>query len=337
MTDSQDKIVQHLSVAHATELALVSTLRAHIAITPRGSYRSALEQHLEETKVHAERVRARMRELGVGSNPLQAGLSLVQTTVGQALSLSKGPIDMLRGTSAEEKLLRNARDECATEGLEIGVYTEVEHIARAGDDEQTAELAASIRADEEAMLERLQEEIPGLAEAVVRAEVGGVPAYDPTTTGAADAARAAGRAGKDAARKAGRASAQQARRVPGVSQAEGEARGAVASEEDLPISDYDSRNASEIVDRLSSLSQVELGKVDAYERRHENRTTVLQRIDSLRGDEPWPGYDDMSVDEVTSALSDAHSDKRDEVREYERRHKNRSGVLQAAEREPAST
>lgn len=340
MTDPAEKTIQHLNVANATELALVQTLTAHIAITPRGSYRSVLEQHLEETKGHAELVQARLDELGATRNPVQAGVGLVQSAIGQALAFSKAPIDMLRGTSAEEKLLRNARDECATEGLEIGIYTEVEHVARAVGDEITADLAASILTDEEQMLDRLRGEIPGLAQAVARAELGGEPAYDPTTTGAADAARAAGKAGRSAASRAGgraKAAARQARKVPGVTLAEGEAKGVVASEEDLPIQSYDSKNAADITSELDGLSQIDLGKVDAYERRHQNRTTVLGKIDSLRGDEPWPGYDELTVDEITSALAAGgeHAADAEKVREYERRHKDRTGVIEATERDRA--
>ena len=339
MTDPATKTIQHLSVAHATELALVQTLRAHIGLTPRGSYRDALERHLEETQDHGDRVRSRMRALGASRSPLTIGLGLIETATGQVLSLAKGPIDVLRGTSAEEKLLRNARDECATEAFEIAIYTEVESVARALGDEETAGMAADIRADEERMLAQLREQIPGLAAAVVRAEVEGVPVYDPTTTGAADATRAAGRTAKAAAggtAKRARRSARQARRVPGVAQAEGEVKGAVASEAGLPIPGYGSLNASDVVGRLPQLSQVELGKVDAYERRHDNRSTVLSRIDTLRGDKPWPGYDEMSVEEISVRLSDQDADKRGEVRDYERRHKDRAGVIEVAEREPAT-
>ena len=42
-------LLQHLEEAHATEQALVTNLRAHIAMTPRGSYRASLERHLTET------------------------------------------------------------------------------------------------------------------------------------------------------------------------------------------------------------------------------------------------------------------------------------------------
>ena len=37
MSKSEDKLIQYLNEAHATELALVSTLRAHISMTPTGS------------------------------------------------------------------------------------------------------------------------------------------------------------------------------------------------------------------------------------------------------------------------------------------------------------
>ena len=134
--------------------------------------------------------------------------------------------------------MKNAKDACATEALEIATYTAIERLARSVGDDETAELAASIRADEEKMLERVMREIPKLTDAVVRADVKGKPSYDVTTTGAADTAREFGQATKEAARKttaATKRSARQARKVPGVARAEGQIKGAVASEGDLAI------------------------------------------------------------------------------------------------------
>lgn len=76
--------------------------------------------------------------------------------------------------------------------------------------------------------------------------------------------------------------ADRARRVPGAATAEGEAKGAVSVEEDLPIKGYDDLRAEEIVVRLDGLSATDLGKIDAYERRTKNRKTVLDKIQSLR-------------------------------------------------------
>lgn len=93
---------------------------------------------------------------------------------------------------------------------------------------------------------------------------------------------AAARALRDRMEELTGAAARQARRAPGEQRAEGAARGAVAREEDVPIANYDSLSAAEISKRLKRLSKVDLGKVEAYERRHKNRKTVLQRIESAR-------------------------------------------------------
>ena len=57
----------------------------------------------------------------------------------------------------------NARDECATEALEIATYDYLEAAAKAADDAPTARLAAEHRADEERMLRDLRKLIPKLA------------------------------------------------------------------------------------------------------------------------------------------------------------------------------
>jgi ferritin-like metal-binding protein YciE len=297
MNTSQKKVVQYLGEAEATEQALVRVLQSQIAMTPRGAYRTALERHLGETREHAARVGERLRELGRNGNPLTAMTGAVESVIGQALALGKTPLDLLRGSGGEEKVLKNANDACATEALEIATYTAIERLAGAVGDEETAKLAASIRADEEKMLERVLREIPKLTDAVVRAEVKGDPSYDVTATGAADAVRR------------------------------------VASGGDVPIARYDKLTADEIIGRLPELSQSELARIDAYERANENRTTVLSRIGTLRGDEPWAGYDELTAAAVVAALGDADEDRAQQVRAYERSHKNRASVLKAAERE----
>src|SRR4051812_15266135 len=333
----QQKIIQYLGEAHATEMALTRELQAQIAMTPRGSYRSALESHLNETRDHAERVQTRLQELGDGGgNPLTAGLGFVGGVLGQALALGKTPLDLLRGSGGEEKVLKNAKDASATEALEIATYTSIERLANDVRDEETARLAASIRADEERMLETILKEIPKLTDAVVRAELEGDGSYDITTTGAADATRAAGRATKSAASRGGaraKRAARQVRKVPGAARAEGTVKGAVASAEDLPIARYDDLSAAEITARLPELSQIDLSKVEAYERRGENRTTVISRIGTLRANEPWPGYDELSVAEIRAALADADESRAQATRSYERAHKNRAGVIEIAQRE----
>ena len=196
---AEQLIVQYLTEAHATEEALVTTLRAHIAMTPAGGYRDLLERHLGETRQHARSIERRLEELDASRGIVAAGLSLAQTVVGQALALSKGPVDMLRGKSGEEKLLKNAKDECATEALEIATYDALHTLAVAVGDETTAKLAERHRGQEERMLEQLRKHVVALTHATVLAQAKGQPTYDASTTGAADAAKRFTREAKEKA------------------------------------------------------------------------------------------------------------------------------------------
>ena len=332
----QQKIVQYLNEAHGAELALVRQLQAQIAMTPKGQYRDGLETHLQETRRHAERLEVRLAELGQGNNPLQVGLGALESLVGQALALTKTPLDLVRGTGGEEKVLKNAKDSCAAEALEIGTYTALARLARVAGDAKTQRLAQSLLRDEQRMLDRLLKEIPHLTDAVARAEFDGNGSYDVTETGAADTLReVGGKAKRTTRRGTGQAkrTARQARKVPGVARAEGTVKGAVAGESDLPISNYGSLSANEVQGKLSELSQVDLAKVNAFERKNQDRSTITGRIDSLQASEPWPGYDELGVEEIRAALSKGDDSRIEPVRDYERKHKNRAGVLQATERE----
>src|SRR5829696_4404745 len=326
MSNGKQKVLQYLDEAYATERALVSVLSSQIAMTPRGSYRSALETHLRETRDHANRVSRRRKALGGGSGPLSSLIGAAETVAGQILAFGKTPLDLLRGTSGEEKILKNAKDASATEALEISTYTSLERLAR-------------VLGDTEKMLERIRKELPKLTDAVVRADVKGEHSFDITKTGAADTARSTGRKAAKSARKTtttAKTRSRQARKVPGVARAEGQVKGAAASEGDLAIARYDSLNADEITSKLASLSQIDLAKIQAYESKNENRTTILERISSLQGDEPWAGYDELSVNEVRAVLGEGDEERAKQVRAYERAHKNRAGVLEAAERETSN-
>lgn len=356
MPTAEQKLTQYLQEAHASETGLTRQLQSQIAVTPKGRYRDGLERHLEETRDHADRVQRRIGELGEAGNPLLAGLGAVESLSAQWLALIKTPIDLLRGTGGEEKILKNAKDSAALETLEIATYTAIERFAKVVGDTETARLAASIRKDEEKMLALVMAEIPALTEAVVRAEVGGDPSYELSETGAADAAKATAkkatattRRAKPAAAPRKRAGTTRARSGSAASTGSGRSRttrattggaesaaakptAAPTATPDLPIPGYDTLTADEVVSRLRGLTQSELAVIERHERGAQARQTVLERTASLRENEPFAGYDEQNVEAIRSALSDADEARLRAVREYERRHKERAGVLDATER-----
>ncbi|HEV7585838.1 MAG TPA: DUF892 family protein [Solirubrobacteraceae bacterium] len=340
MSRAEDKVLQYLNEAHAAELALTRVLQSQILMTPKGRYRRLLESHLRETRQHAYLLERRMKELGQGREPLQMLVGFAESVAGQLLALGKTPLDLIRGTGGEEKVLKNAKDTAATEALEIATYTAIERLARDVEDGETARLATSIRAEEQKMLDGVLSEIPRLTDAVVAAEFDGAGPYALAETGAADAVRDARGAVEDSADTVelqARRAARRTRRVPGVARAEGEVKGMAASAADLPIPDYDKLTAAQILERLPQLSQVDLAKVASYERRHQKRSTVLSRITALKAQEPWPSYDELTASEIRSALEDADAQLARHVYEYERAHKNRSSVLEVAARERERT
>jgi hypothetical protein len=72
-----------------------------------------------------------------------------------------------------------------------------------------------------------------------------------------------------------------------------------------PIADDDSLTASQIVSRLTDLSQDELGRLLAYERANRDRSTVSSRARSLQESEPFTGYDGLTGRDVAVRLRDS--------------------------------
>ncbi len=114
--------------------------------------------------------------------------------------------------------------------------------------------------------------------------------------------------------------------------AQGDARTDPAAEARLPFVGYDGLDAKQVVTGLSDHSQLELEAVEAYERSHQNRQAVLDKLRYMRQGEPLPGYDALSVEEIVTALEEADLVTIDKVRGYERKFANRPVVLEAVGR-----
>jgi hypothetical protein len=115
----------------------------------------------------------------------------------------------------------------------------------------------------------------------------------------------------------------------------GDAPGEQASSPDpaeLPIPGYDELDDRQVSARLHELSQVELAAVETYERSHENRPEVLDKLRYMRTSEPLPGYDALSPEQIATALAGADAETVKAVRDYERKFGHRKRVLDEAAR-----
>ncbi|WP_051472125.1 ferritin-like domain-containing protein [Patulibacter minatonensis] len=311
MTTADEKIVQYLKEARASELALVRVLQSQIAMTPEGPFRSGLERHLGETRQHASRVHRRAKGLQSGFDPVALAIGTTEAVVGQALALAKTPLDLLRGSGGEEKVLKNAKDAAATEALEIATYTAIRQLAERAGDAETAELAESILRDEQRMLDRILDEIPRLTDAVFDADVRGAGSYDVGDTGAAQAAKAATTTVTQGAAKAKETATQEAAKAK--SSAAAAATAAKAKTEEAA----DTVSAAAPEPTEDAAPEPTTGD-DAPE--HDDTD-----------DKPWANYDELAVHEVRAVLLTADADLVDRVGTYERAHRARTGVLTATE------
>jgi ferritin-like metal-binding protein YciE len=203
------KLVQYLNEAYGTEMRLETALQEHITMAERPTYRNRLKDHLSETRRHAREVKQAINRLGGTAETISAPgpqpvADVAQAAVGaaqKAVALAQGPLHMLRGTGAEEKQLKNAKTEFASEAEEIATYTAIETLAAALGKREVQQLARGIRREEERMRSFLEKEIAQLTKAVVKAEIpaaerNGKPARRKgsrkRTAGAAASARSTG-------------------------------------------------------------------------------------------------------------------------------------------------
>ena len=168
----------------------------------------------------------------------------------------------------------------------------------------------------------LFETYAGLGDRAVRA---GAETTERAEEAATQVARGTGRAAQRATRRATTATRRAAKQVRA-------AKPAPAPAVEAPIAGYDDLTADEIVAKLPEQSQAALVQVAAYEQARDTRSTGLERVAALTGPEPAPGYDELTADEVQKLLTGGDAALATAVRDYERRHKSRASVLEAAAR-----
>jgi ferritin-like metal-binding protein YciE len=179
------KLVQWLGEAYAKEAELEADLTAHIATTEKMPYKKRLRKHLTETRDHKRRVAARIKKLGgsASASSLPGMPTPVGEAAGKAVAAVKGQVGAARAmvTEQAETHVRNAQEELREEHVEIAIYTRIETLATEVGDRDTAQLAKSIKRDEERMAKFLDSELVRLVKALVRAEI---PADERKTTSA---------------------------------------------------------------------------------------------------------------------------------------------------------
>jgi ferritin-like metal-binding protein YciE len=116
-----------------------------------------IQQHLEQTRRHADLVEGCVKRLGGSTSTLKTGFA---TLFGQFQALSTGP--------AEDEMMKNALTDFAAENFEIASYKALIIAAQTVGDQETATVCQQILQDEQEMARWLDENLPMVTQDALR-------------------------------------------------------------------------------------------------------------------------------------------------------------------------
>ena len=338
-TPGPTALVGYLRQARAAEHVLAGLLATAAAGAPE-QHRDMVTEQATQARQRTHDLDARLAALahpGPLSTTVAAVRELAGDTVGISAAALGATLGLLRRDPVEPTLLDRTSDVAAAAAYAHNCHRALAEAARTLNDTTTAELASTCHDETRTLLDQLDDAVPALVTAAL-ATTGGRSSYRAAVaTATAQVRGAAGNLSTDAGhaqhelRDAVTDLLRRARRVPGVTRAETTLGELTAAPEDLPIADYRTLTITQIIERLPALTQAQLGTLHGFETAHANRSRVLNKIQALREDEPWPGYDTMTVKEIRDRLSDADPAIARAARDYERRHHNRAHLLGAAD------
>lgn len=332
-------LVPALEDARDAHAAVINRFRADMAVHATGPRPEILKRLIDDTHDSVARIDGHMRELRP-RRPLrdtaEKARFITRRTVRMATLLLKiGAVITTallhrRNVPSRQQLLKNTEAEYSITARALAVCRAGESIAERALDQAAADLLATLRHQDEELLATLEDSIVQHARATAaagsgyRTQPGGGGLPDAVTGTVRSAVTRVGKIAEDGARQAART----AKGAPG--QTPEEAEGPITREEEPPVLWYDHLSIANIIQRLPKLSQAELTALDSYERKHASRPDILNAIERLRGNEPWPGYDAMIPDQITARLQTAAPAEARQVLDYERRHRRRGTLVAIA-------
>ncbi|HET9211661.1 MAG TPA: ferritin-like domain-containing protein [Thermoanaerobaculia bacterium] len=152
--DPRETLIGWLNDAYAMEKGLVQVLENHANdVKDRPEMYRKIAQHLEQTKMHAERVRECVERLG-------GSVSTVKTAMGAVSGFFQG-----RSTGASpDELVKNALSDYAAEHFEIASYRALITAARLLGENQVVQVCETILRDEQDMANWLEQSLPNVVQ-----------------------------------------------------------------------------------------------------------------------------------------------------------------------------
>jgi ferritin-like metal-binding protein YciE len=157
---TNDLVIAWLNDAHAMELGIAQVLENHAAsAADHPQMQSMLQQHLEQTRRHADLVKGCVERLGGDTSGIKTGMASVMGTI-QGMSTK----------IAKDELIKNTLHDYGTEHFEIACYTSLMAAAETIGDQETARVCRQILGEEQEMADFLFQQIPTVTREMLRLE-----------------------------------------------------------------------------------------------------------------------------------------------------------------------
>jgi ferritin-like metal-binding protein YciE len=158
----KDFVIKWLNDAHAMENSLIQVLENHAKDAEgHAQVQSRIQEHIETTRRHAERVEGCIERLGGDTSSMKAGMAKVSGTL-QGMSTG----------AAEDELVKNAISDYAAEQFEVASYRSLIAAAeQLGDQETVSACRENLREDEE-MARWLEQQLPAVTQGFIRDKAG---------------------------------------------------------------------------------------------------------------------------------------------------------------------
>ncbi len=156
----QELLIAWLNDAYAMENALIRTLEHRVNDAKDYPHIQARDQqHLEETRRHAELVKNCVERLGGDTSAIKTGMANVMGTV---TGLSTG--------AAKDELVKNCLTDYAAEQFEVASYAALIAGVQALGDQETARICEQILREDEAMAAWIAQQLPLVVQETLQQE-----------------------------------------------------------------------------------------------------------------------------------------------------------------------
>lgn len=151
---AKEMLIAWLNDAHGMENALVQILEHQIKdAKDYPQVQTRLEQHLEQTRRHAQMVKDCVEALGGKVSTVKAGMA---SLFGQMQALSTGP--------AKDEMIKNALADFAAENFEVASYIALVSAAQELGEAQTASVCQQILQEDAEMANWIKQNLPTLTQ-----------------------------------------------------------------------------------------------------------------------------------------------------------------------------